>query len=459
VSLTRTLAELVVTTRFEDLPTPAVLQAKRALLDTLGVGLAGSREPAARIVAEMVRDLGGRQEATAAGFGLRCTAPDAALINGTAAHALDYDDVTTSMRGHPSVPLAPAALALAERTGASGRDVLTAFVVGFELECKVGLGLGPSHYGRGWHATSTLGTLGAAAVASRLLGLGVDGTVTALGIAASMSSGLRQNFGTMTKPLHPGHAARCGVMAGLLAKRGFTADDDILGSEMGFLNLFCPAEDARPERVTGWGAPWEILEPGISVKKYPCCFQTHRALDATLALRSVHGLDAPTVGSVFVHVPRGATVSLLHPRPRTGLEGKFSMEYTVAAALLDGRVTLASFEDAAVNRAEAQDLLRRVETVQEGAAAAGPADGYATVTISLRDGRSVTGHVAEPRGGPASPLLWDELVEKFRDCASLVLDRAGVKHAVALIGALDEQPDVRGLMASVAGGVGTLAGA
>lgn len=451
MSLTRTLAEHVISTRFQDLPAEAVVQAKRAILDTVGVGLAGSREPAARIVAEIVQELGGRDQATAAGFGFRCSAPDAALINGTAAHALDYDDVTSSMRGHPSVPLAPAVLAVAERTGASGQEVIAAFVVGFELECKVGRGMGASHYGRGWHATSTLGTLGAAAASARLLSLNVEQTVMALGVATSMSGGLRRNFGTMTKPYHPGHAARCGIIAALLAARGFSADDDAIGAEMGFIDLFTPDHDARPERVTGWGAPWEILSPGISVKKYPCCFQTHCALDAVLALRSAHGLTPETVESVEVHAPRGATVSLLHPRPRTGLEGKFSMEYTVSAALLDGRLTLATFEDGAVQRREAQALIPRVTTVLDDGAPSDPADGYAAVTVRLRDGRSLTKRVEEPRGGPATPLSWAELTEKFRDCAAGVLSGADTEAAISLVDALDQQPDVRALMGAVAG--------
>lgn len=453
MSLTRTLAERIVATRYEELPAEAITEAKRAVLDTLGVALAGSREPAARIVADTVHELGGHAEATVWGLGLRCSALDAALVNGTAGHALDYDDVTTPMHGHPSVPLVPAALALAERTGASGQDVLTAFVVGFELECRVGRGMGPSHYGRGWHATSTLGTLGAAAVAARLLALDAQQTTMALGIAASMSSGLRRNFGTMTKPYHPGHAARCGLLAGLLAARGFTADDNALGGEMGFLNLFSAAGDARPERVADWGTPWEIVASGISVKKYPCCFQTHRALDAELALRTAHGLTADMVEAVEVRAPRGSTVSLLHPRPRTGLEGKFSMEYAMAAALLDGRITLATFEDAAVQRPAVQALLPRISLVLDEAASGDPADGYAVVTVRLRDGRTLTHRVDEPRGGPASPLTWDELVEKFRDCAAGVLDSAAVAQVIDTVRSLETQPTVHRLTEALAGQV------
>jgi 2-methylcitrate dehydratase PrpD len=241
------------------------------------------------------------------------------------------------------------------------------------------------------------------------------------------------------------------MMAALLASRGFTADEDAIGAEMGFIDLFTPDRDAHPERVTHWGAPWEILSPGISVKKYPCCFQTHRALDAVLTLRERHSIAADMVEAVAVHVPRGATVSLLHPRPRTGLEGKFSMEYTVAAALLDGRLTLRTFEDEAVQRAEAQALIPRVVTVLDDASSADPADGYADVTIRLHDGRTVHERVEEPHGAPASPLTWEELAAKFRDCANGVIVPAETETALGLLAALDEQPDVRQLMASVSG--------
>ena len=222
--MTRRLAEFVASTPSRDIEPAAREQARRAILDTLGVMLAGSREDAARITAEMVREQGGSAESTVVGHSFRAAAGEAALVNGTSAHTLDFDDVNMNMRGHPSVPLLPAVLALGEKLGSSGREVIDAFVLGFEVECRLGKVIGGEHYALGWHATSTLGTLGAGAACARLLRLDADQTQTALGIAASLASGVRQNFGTMTKPLHAGWAARNGVIAVTLSERGLTAD-------------------------------------------------------------------------------------------------------------------------------------------------------------------------------------------------------------------------------------------
>ncbi len=466
MDITRRLAQFVVETSYDDLPAEAVTQAKRAILDTLGVALAGVSEPCARIAAELAREEGGRPAATVIGFGFAAPARAAALVNGTSTHALDYDDVNASMRGHPSPPLLPAVLAAGEEMNASGRALIEAFVLGFEIECKVGRGLGASHYPHGWHATSTLGTLGAAVAAGKLYGLSVEQMVMALGIAASLASGSRQNFGTMTKPLHPGHAAASGLLAAQLARRGFTADETILEAPLGFIQLFSPAKDATPERVLeALGAPWDIVSPGISVKKYPCCFVTHTALDALLALREQHGFAADDIARVTVTMPGGGVVPasvstataegeeappatygpLIHARPTTGLEGKFSMQYCLAAAALEGSPRLDTFEDAAVQRREAQSLLRRV--------AFDPQPGVAgtRVTVTLAGGATLEGSCREPRGGPESPLSWDELVAKYRDCAGRALPPAAVEASLALITGLEQMAATSDLMRQVAG--------
>ena len=451
MELTRSLAEFVVQTTFADLPGEAVTQAKRAVLDTLGVMIAGSLEPCARIAASVVRDEGARPVATVVGQGFATSPRGAAFANGTAAHALDYDDVTESMRGHPSPPLLPALLAVGEERSASGRDLIEAFILGFEVQCRVGRGLGQSHYPHGWHATATLGVLGATAVAAKLAGLDTERMRMAFGIAASLAGGSRQNFGTMTKPLHPGNAAQSGVLAAQLAARGFTADAEILEAPLGFLNLFSPAQDARPERVLEHlGDPFEIVSPGIGVKKYPCCYNTHRALDAILALRQESGFEAAEVERITVTVPRGAASALIHPRPTTGLEGKFSMQYCMTAAALDGRMVLDTFRDEAVRRPEAQALLRRVDLVQ----AAEPAVDsvvYAEVAIARRNGATLRKRVDEARGAPAQPLSWEELEAKYRDCAGRVLDAEAIDHSLELIASLERLPSTQLLTEVVAG--------
>jgi 2-methylcitrate dehydratase PrpD len=448
VGITSAIAEFASRTGFADLPSEAVTQAKRAILDTLGVAIAGSVEPCARIAADVVRADAGRPVSTVIGQGFAAPARAAALVNGVAAHALDYDDVNSSMRGHPSPPLLPVLLAAGEETGATGAALIEAFVLGFEVECKIGRGLGMSHYPHGWHATSTLGTLGAAVVAGKLYGLTRDQMVMALGIAVSLAGGSRQNFGTMTKPLHPGAAAQNGVLAAQLARGGFTADHTIVEAPLGFLNLFSPAADARPERVLeSLGKPFDIVSPGISVKKYPCCFNTHRPLDATLALRQQHGATAEQVDRVAVTVPRGSVSAVIHHRPETGLEGKFSLEYCVTAALIDGRVVLDTFTDAAVQRPRSQALLRRVETVEVDGASA---EAYADVQLFMRDGQVLRRRVNEPRGAPTDPLSWDEIAAKYRDCADRVIGREATEGSIDRIAELDKLPAISDLMRLVA---------
>ncbi|MHB8574156.1 MAG: MmgE/PrpD family protein [Dehalococcoidia bacterium] len=447
--ITKGYARFIDRIRRDGIADDAILAAKRAVLDTLACAIAGSVEPAARIALATVQELGGRSQATVIGSDARVNVAQAALVNGASAHALDYDDVIYTLSGHPSVPVLPAVLALAEHVGASGREALTAFVAGFEVECKLARSQGPSHYARGWHATSTHGTVGAAAASAYLLGLDVQQTVMALGIAGSMASGSRQNFGTMTKPLHPGRAAEAGVTAALLAKGGFTADEHMLEAPLGFIRLFSPNDDQRPDlALRQLGDPFDIIAPGIAVKKYPCCFNTHRALDAVLALRAEAGLAAEAVASVEVQAPASAVSAVIHPRPVTGLEGKFSMEYCVAVALTDGSPRLTSFTDAAVQRPALQALLRRVELVRLPSGG-GAAEGFADVTIVTGDGRTLHRRVDEPRGAGTDPLSWDELAAKFRDCAAVALPAEAAEEALSLVERLDSLPDVHRLMASL----------
>jgi len=450
------VVEFIVDTPSEAIPDDAREAGLRALFDTIGVTLAGVTEPSAEAVRDLlVADEGanGAGPARVLGTSLRASLAGAAFANGTAGHALDFDDVTQHMSGHPSIPLAPAVLALAEERGASGAELLTAFLVGFEAECKIGRALGRSHYARGFHATSTLGALGSAAACARLLGLTQEETAHALGIASSLAGGLRANFGSMTKPLQAGNAARAGVVATGLAKRGFTGGADILDGGFGFVRVFSPADDGDLEQIGGFGEPWEVLDPGVSVKKYPCCFVSHRAADATLALTEEHDLRDEQVERIEVHLPGGQVSSaggvgpMIHARPLTGLEGKFSMQYVVAAALHDRRLTFDTFEDESVARPELQALLRRVEPVNDTRRhPAAASENYLAVEIHLRDGSVFTRALAEPRGGPSDPLSWEELTDKFRDCAARALPEAQIDRAITLLRDLDSVADTTELV-------------
>jgi len=438
-------------TETQRVPEDAILQAKQAVLDTLGVALAGSREVSACTVADWLRDQGGRPEAAVLGRALRLPAADAALANGTAAHALDFDDVSLPMRGHPSAPLLPAVLALGEAAGSSGLGILTAFVLGFEVEAKLGRAIGGSHYALGWHATSTLGPLGAAAACARLLRLDAGRTQMALGIAASLASGLQQNFGSMTKPLHAGWAARSGIVAAQLADRGFSAGAEALEGPAGFLRAMSGGAQPDLAPVDALGEPFEIVSTGVGVKVYPCCYAVHRALDATLELRAKHGIAPANVAEVRVEVNRGGLLPLRGEPPATGLEGKFSLEYCLAAALIDGGVSLASFTDEAVRRPAARELMAKVRISEGAESGEFPIGGYAEVRVALRDGTGYGMRVDVPHGDPSRPLSWDELAAKFRDCAGAALPAGDVDAALRLIERLDGLDNVSRLTEALSG--------
>lgn len=440
--LTAQVARFVTGTSYEMLPPELITAVKRAWIDTTGVTLAGAREESGSIARRLAELAGAAPEATIIGMGVRSSAPLAALANGVAGHALDYDDMSKGLNGHPSVPLVPAVLAIAESTGCGGKDAVLAFAVGYEVTARLGASMGPSSYARGWHATSVVGTLGAAAAVARLLDLDEAQTRHALGIATSMASGSRQNFGSMTKPLHAGLAARAGVEAATLASLGFTADERAIEAPLGFGALYNPADDWQPERITGFGDPWDLLDPGLCVKQYPCCYNTHLALDAAFKATGRARVDEAAVESIEVRVMEGSTPALIHHRPATGLAGKFSMEYCVAAALLDGEIRLSSFEDEAVARDTAQSLLRRVSVAYSS-------QPEAQVTVRFKDGRRLEGTAAFEHGSDADPLSWDELVAKYRDCASLVLTPEAVERSLSLLTNLEELPSMRELAAAL----------
>lgn len=419
----------------------------RSVLDTIGVLLAGRNEPVVRIVAsELVH---GDGPATLIGLRRRASAPDAALVNATAAHAIDYDDVHSHVRGHPSACVLPAALATAEHAMLSGPEFLDAYLIGIEVACAVGRAFGPSHAAQGFHSTSTLGVLGAAAAASRALRLDRDATAAALGIAASSAGGLRANFGTMTKPLHAGDAARSGVVAALLARAGVDAAPDILPS---VVRTFSP--DGDPDAIRGLGEPWAIVDPGMAIKKYPCCNRGHRAVDAVLDIARALDVTACDVDRVEVRMPAGQVDAdgrvgpMTYPVPRTGLQAKFSMPYVVAAAIVDRGLPIAAFTDDGVARPSVQELLKRVRPVNRD-----DADDHVEVVMTLRDGRTCGRVVHYTRGDPrgGEPLGWDELTVKYADCASAVLRPESVAASASLIRRLDSLPDVGELTAALSG--------
>ena len=440
-------------TTLDHIPPEVQHLGKRAILDTIGVSLAGARDEAVAIVSETLAGRGGNPTATVIGRDQRADALSAAQINGVMAHALDYDDVNDSCMGHPSAPLVPAVLALGEELGASGAQVLEAFLIGFELECKLGLAIGNAHYAKGWHATATTGTMGAAAACAKLLGLDPDRIGMALGVAASSSAGMRINFGTMTKPFHVGQAARAGLMSALLASNGFTATADILDHPIDYARVFADKDEADSSRIVGTlGNPWDIVSPGLVVKKFPCCNSTHRTIDATLDLTHEYSPSPASIDNVVISMPRGEDIPLIYSRATTGLEGKFCMQYCVASAILDGKVTLDTFQQDHVDRPEVQRIsgLVKLEVDESQAPVVINAGGYIDVTVNMKDGNAFTRRIDKARGTPEYPLTEEELTDKFTSCALRTLDPAQVEQAAYQVFALQDLPEIRTLMTTIA---------
>ncbi len=447
MNVTTILADFVAKSRWEDCPASAVAAARGAILDCLGVMLAGSLEPSARILQAVTLAEGGSPLCTVVGAGRRTGAVWAALCNGTAAHALDFDDTNFLLLGHPSAPVLAATLAAGELALADGQALVHAFLLGFEVETTVAAVINPAHYDHGWHATCTLGTLGAAAAAARLLGLDTAQIRTALAVAASQSSGLKENFGTMTKPFHAGHAARSGVLAALLAREGWTASEQALEGPQGFFNVL-GAGPRRLEVLDTLGAPWKILSSGVAVKPYPSCACTHSIIDGALELRRAHGIRPEDVAEVTVGVNALVPRILIHSDPRSGLEAKFSAEFSAAAALCEGRVGIATFRDDKARDPAIRALMPRVRMRVDPDI---PGDlerhMWTRVTVLLRDGRSWSVGPREVPGHPSKPLTAEALREKFEECARLALPEDRVDSVRQMVESLETCPDLRSLTA------------
>jgi 2-methylcitrate dehydratase PrpD len=425
---------------------PAALDAARlALLDTVGVALAGSGEACvhATIAASDIADTG-----PASLFGRAATTGilDAALVNGTAAHALDFDDCSNTLGGHPSAPVLPALWALAEARGASGAQLLAAYVTGFEVETKIGRAVNFTHYEKGWHPTATLGTFGAAAACGRLLGLDAAGVANALAIAASMAAGIKANFGTMTKPFHVGQCARNGLHAALLTRAGLTANAAALEHPQGFFMVFNGAGNFRPDALfESFAAPFDLVEPGVAFKRHPCCASTHPALDALMEIMARERIAAGDIAHIrsWTHPRRLRHTN--RPDPRSGLDGKFSVQYVLARAALEGSVRIDHFEDAAVHDPAVRAFMTRIEAAPHpDAVMETTRHFFADVRVTTHDGRVFDAHVDMPLGRDAAhPLPPGALETKFFDCARLVVTAAAAQAIADAMLRIDTLSDIR----------------
>jgi 2-methylcitrate dehydratase PrpD len=431
VGLTAQVADFVASLGWVDVPDDVRWLAKRSILDGLGLAVAGSRSRAAQIArAEIVAygQLAG--EASVLGTELRIPARFGAFLNGLSIHADDYDDTqlavaTDRVYGlltHPTAPVLPPVLALGERDSRSGRDVLIAYLAGVEVETKVSEAIDPRHYDDGFHSTATAGAIGAGAAAAKLLGFDPSTTAVTLSIAASQAAGLRENFGTMTKPFHAGRAAESGVLAASLAGAGFTAASNILEARRGFFQAAGGGFDRS--MIDGClGSPWTFARPGISIKPHPSGSLTHPAMGAMLELIVSHDIRPDDVVRIRVGTNRHMPNALIHHRPSNDLEAKFSMEFCMAILLLERRAGLQEFTDEVVRRPDVRQLVERVTFERDAEAEAG---GFHEMTslieVDLADGRVLRTRAEFGKGSPANPMTDDELIDKFLGC----LDWAGI---------------------------------
>ena len=466
VGVTRQIAEFVVNASFAELPPEAITAAKRCVLDGTAVILAGSTEPCARIVRTYVRDVGGREEATTLGAGaVGAPVHLAALANGVAGHALDWDDTALSRAKDRSVLIHPtmqplcASYALAEHLSASGRAFLTAFILGFEVQVKIAEAIHPDHFtdGRGFHSSGTIGVFGAAAAAARLMRLSQAETLNALAIAATLSAGLGVHHGTMSKPLNMGRAAETGVTAARLAGLGFDGASNALEGGRGFFGAF--GGGYASDRITGrLGNPFAILDPGVSVKPYPSGVVGHPGMDAMNALVNRHDIDPADVEKV--HVRTGSNVIFPGPlrivHADTALEARFCVPFQMAAIILRRKAGRAEFSDEFVRSGPCRELQRKVVAeVDPDLDASGKDKVVFAIELTTKNGRTYSQQSEEHyRGGPDNPLTWDELTGKFRDCAAGCLDEATQARFIMLLRGLDGMANVSDLVPLLTAGPG-----
>jgi 2-methylcitrate dehydratase PrpD len=443
------LAGLVTGTRTDHLPAEAVAAARTAYLDTVAVMVAGRRAPAGATVAAAAPELGGPGASSVVG-GDRVTAPLAALVNATCAHAEDFDDATLAgFGGHASAILVPATLAVGEQVGAPGREVVAAYVVGYECVLAVAEVMNPPHYEKGFHPTATIGVLGAAAAASRLYGLSRERTATALAIAASLASGIKANFGTQTKPLHCGRAAEGGITAAVLAGRGLTANPGAFEARQGFRSVF-DGRDA-PGPVPAGDGTWRLVTPGIGLRKaWPCCGSIHTTIEAVLHLREQAPFTAAEVDHIECALHERRLPHTDRPEPHSGDAARFSVQACAAMAAVDGRVGVDSFREPPLARPEIRRMVERVAVVADPEATARSTemdggDFGARVTVRLTDGRVLSHAVDRPLGSPERPLSDAWLDHKFADCVRPVTTEETYRRLRDATAGIDRLDDVGAL--------------
>ena len=455
--LTKYVADFIVNTKYEDVPDNVIELGKKTILDGFGLALAGSVSVSGPIIRRYVETIGLMPgKASVIGTKMKVPARFAALTNGIAIHADDYDDTGSAL--HVNAPALPPTFALCEVDGRSGKDFMLAYHVGVEVENKIGDAISQRHNGDGFHTTGTVGSFGSVATCAKLRGLSSAQTARALGLAGSQASGLRDNFGTMTKPFHAGHAAESGVISADLVLLGWTAAEDILEAPLGFYQAEGGTYD--PRQIAGrLGNPWMFASPGDLIKRFPCGTIQQAVMDEMLRLIKKNNIKFAEVEKVEIGGNANNVNTLFHHHPKTGLEAKFSMEYAVSILLVEGKAGLSEFSDAVVQRSDVQNMIGRsrfyVDPQYDTRGTHGESLQSTLVEgniigIHMKDGRVITGKSTFAKGSPQNPMSYEEIADKFRGNADFAKwPRQKTDSAIEIVKSLEAVPDIRKLTAAL----------
>jgi 2-methylcitrate dehydratase PrpD len=452
--LTQYVGQFVLQTKYENIPVEVIELGKKSILDGFGLALAGSRAESGPISRKYIEQCGGYGKATVIGTAMKTSPRFAALLNGISLHADDFDDTQLAaakdrvygLLMHPTVPVLPAIFALAEQQTVSGKEWLLAYQIGAEVECKIAEAISPRHYQDGFHTTGTCGPFGSAAACAKLLGFDLKKTLNSFGLAASQSGGLRENFGTMTKPYQAGHASESGLVSAEMAGLGWTAAEQILEAERGFFHAAGGSYD--PSAIMSrLGQPWTFADPGVSLKPYPSGSLTHPAMTELAQLIQLNDIQADQVEKVDVGANHNMTTTLLHHNPKTGLEAKFSMEFCIAILLLEHKAGLGQFSDTVVQRPDVKEMIRKINFyVDPQAESAGFDKMTSILKITLKNGKVITGQAAFGKGSPANPMSFEEAADKFRGCAEFAeWPKVKTEKIIVFVKALESAPDMSAL--------------
>mgnify|MGYP001431740685 FL=1 len=457
--LTREVTAFVLETGYEGIPSEVIELGKKSMLDGLGLALSGSVAETGVILKKYLEQQGLSGQTTVIGTGLRVQERFAAFANGVGVHADDYDDTQLAVQKdrvyglltHPTAPCLPAALAVSEKHDQSGQELISAYNLGLEVETKISEAMSPRHYQHGFHSTATCGVFASTSAVAKLYGLDSDTTTRALAIAGSQAAGLRENFGTMTKPFHAGRAAEAGVIAADLAQAGWTATDKILESPRGFFQAHGGGYelDALHGKL---GNPWTFMDPGVSIKPHPSGSLTHPGMTKMLELVLEHDIQPGDVEKVDVGTNHNMPNALIHHRPTDELQAKFSMEFCMAILLLERRGALPEFTDEVVNSSDVKSMINRINFgVHPEAEAAGYDKMTTIIDIHMKDGEVISGRADFGKGSPANPMSYDEVADKFRGCAEFAeWDKGKTEQIIETVRTLEQLKSVRELTSLLA---------